>query len=313
MTGSCSKREQRLCGQRPVLVENLAFRYDKIPARAQNPSIRLDPSAGNRFQIIDFQFHGHDFRSPGHRRVRRDRRGGVRHRRQDSSVHHAMHLLVAGPYVQSKYRAPLMHALHFKPKKVRRTAFFHSPPYEFGDPLFFLRHSLGHRVSPIVQYADSPPSSGNATPVTHDDSSDARNTAISATSAGRPIRPRGILATLAFRSIVTPPFDAQYAARSFIAISPKIEPTFTIAPPPAFRNSGSTARDIRNGPLTLTVITRSHSSSLMPSTVETCSAPAQFTSTFSRPNRSTVPFTARSTSTARVTSHSIANPAPPSF
>ena len=190
--------------------------------------------------------------------------------------------------------------------------------------------------------------------MTHDDSSDARNTAISATSAGRPIRPSGILATLAFRSacprslssnspasssvstidgqmqftrtfscawsmaiafvsIVTPPFDAQYAARSFIAISPRIEPIFTIAPPCAFRNSGSTARDIRNGPLTLTVITRSHSSSLMPSTVETCSAPALFTSTFSRPNRSTVPFTARSTSTDRVTSHSIANPAPPSF
>ena len=118
---------------------------------------------------------------------------------------------------------------------------------------------------------------------------------------------------IAFVSIVTPPFDAQYAARSFIAISPRIEPIFTIAPPCAFRNSGSTARDIRNGPLTLTVITRSHSSSLMPSTVETCSAPALFTSTFSRPNRSTVPFTARSTSTDRVTSHSIANPAPPSF
>src|SRR5882724_8341596 len=354
MPGGCSKREQRLRGQRPVLVENLAFRYDKIPARAQNASIGLDPSAGNRFQIIDSQLHGHDFSSSWHRRIRRDRRRGIRQRRQDSSVHHAMHLLVAGPNVQSKYRAPLMHALNFKPKKFRRAAFFHPPPHEFGDPLFFLRHSLGHRVSPIVQYAESPPSSGNAAPVTHDDSSDARNTAISATSAGRPIRPSGILTTLAFRSacprslssnspvsssvstidgqmqftrtfscawsmaiafvsIVTPPFDAQYAARSFIAISPRIEPIFTIAPPCAFRNSGSTARDIRNGPLTLTVITRPHSSSLMPSTVETCSAPALFTSTFRRPNRSTVPFTARSTSRACVTSHSIANPAPPSF
>src|SRR5437879_5775089 len=116
-----------------------------------------------------------------------------------------------------------------------------------------------------------------------------------------------------FVNIVTAPFEAQYAARSFTANSPSTDPIFRIAPPPYFRNSGSTARDIRNGPFTLTVISRSHSSSLMPSTVDTCSAPAQFTSTFSRPNRSTVPFTARSTSRARVTSHSIANPAPPSF
>src|SRR5712664_4321651 len=354
MPGGCSKREQRLGGQRPVLVENLAFRYDKISPRAQNASIGLDSSAGNRFQIINFQLYSHDFRSSRHRRVRRDGRRGVRQRRQNSSVHHPVHLLVAGPHIQSKNRAPLVHALHFKPKEVRRAAFFHPPPHEFGDALFFLRHSLGHRVSPIFQYAESPPSKGIATPVTHDDSSEARNTAISATSAGRPIRPSGILATLAFRSacppslssnspasssvstidgqmqftrtfscawsmaiafvsIDTPPFDAQYAARSFIAISPRIEPTFTIAPPPVFRHSGSTARDIRNGPFTLTVITRSHSSSLIPSTVETCSAPALFTSTFSRPNRSTVPFTARSTSRACVISHSIAKPAPPAF
>src|SRR5216683_1586766 len=118
---------------------------------------------------------------------------------------------------------------------------------------------------------------------------------------------------MAFVSIVTPPFDAQYAARSFIATSPSTDPIFTIAPPPHFRNSGSTARDTRNGPFTFTVITRSHSSSLIPSTVDTCSIPALFTSTFSRPNRSTVPFTARSTSRTRVTSHSIANPAPPVF
>src|SRR6266403_1913155 len=118
---------------------------------------------------------------------------------------------------------------------------------------------------------------------------------------------------MAFVSIVTPPFDAQYAARSFIATSPSTEPILTIAPPPHFRNSGSSARDTRNGPFTFTVIMRSHSSSLIPSTVETCNVPALFTSTFSRPNRSTVPFTARSTSRARVTSHSIANPAPPCF
>src|SRR5260370_326031 len=118
---------------------------------------------------------------------------------------------------------------------------------------------------------------------------------------------------MAFVSIVTPPFDAQYAARSLIATSPSTEPIFTMAPPPHFRNSGSTALDIRNGPFTLTAITRSHSSSLIPSTVDTCSVPALFTSTFSLPNRSTVPFTARSTSLARLTSHSIANPAPPCF
>src|SRR5712692_5151646 len=100
---------------------------------------------------------------------------------------------------------------------------------------------------------------------------------------------------MAFVSIVSPPFDAQYAARSFTATSPSTEPIFTMAPPPHFRNSASTARDIRNGPFTLTVITRSHSSSLIPSTVETCSVPALFTSKFSRPNRSTVPLTARAT------------------
>src|SRR5216684_6509996 len=188
---------------------------------------------------------------------------------------------------------------------LRRAALFHPPPHEFGDPLFFLGHSLGHRVSPIFQYAESPPSKGIATPVTHDDSSDARNTAISATSAGRPFRPSGILTTLAFRSacprslssnspatssvstidgqmqftrtfscawsiaiafvsIVTPPFDAQYAARSFIAISPRMEPMFTIAPQPAFRNSGTPAGDIRNAPLTLPIFTRSHSPTLIP-------------------------------------------------
>src|SRR5256884_313659 len=106
---------------------------------------------------------------------------------------------------------------------------------------------------------------------------------------------------IAFVSIVTPPFDAQYAARSFIATSPSTDPIFTIAPPPHFRNSGSTARDVKNGPFTLTAITRSHSSSLIPSTVDTCSAPALFTSIFSRPNRSTVPVTARSTSLTRRT------------
>src|SRR5437762_6746089 len=110
--------------------------------------------------------------------------------------------------------------------------------------------------------------------------------------------------------MVTPPFDDQYAALPFTATSPSTEPRFTMTPPPHFRNSGNTALDIRNGPFTLTVITRSHSSSLIPSTVDTCSVPALFTSTFTRPNRSTVPFTARSTSRARLTSHSIANPAP---
>src|SRR5437879_1242914 len=60
---------------------------------------------------------------------------------------------------------------------------------------------------------------------------------------------------MAFVSIVTPPFDAQYAARSFMATSPSTDPIFTMAPPPHFRNSGSTARDVRNGPFVLTAIT----------------------------------------------------------
>src|SRR3989441_1321772 len=118
---------------------------------------------------------------------------------------------------------------------------------------------------------------------------------------------------MAFVSKVTPAFDAQYASRSFIATSPSTDPIFTIAPPPHFRNSFSAARDIRNGPFTFTVITRSHSSSVMLSTVETCSAPALFTSTFSRPNCLTVSRTARSTSLPRVTSHSTAEALPPSF
>src|SRR6266851_640988 len=118
---------------------------------------------------------------------------------------------------------------------------------------------------------------------------------------------------MAFVNKVTPPFDAQYAARSFIATSPSTDPIFTIAPPPHFRNSFSAARDIRNGPFTFTIITRSHSSSVMLSTVETCSAPALFTSTFSRPNCLTVSRTARSTSLSRVTSHSTAEALPPSF
>src|SRR6266851_5310307 len=118
---------------------------------------------------------------------------------------------------------------------------------------------------------------------------------------------------MAFVNMVTPPFDAQYAARSFIATSPSTDPIFTIAPPPHFRNSFSAVRDIRNGPFTFTIITRSHSSSVMLSTVETCSAPALFTSTFSRPNCLTVSRTARSTSLARVTSHSTAEALPPSF
>src|SRR3989442_2673550 len=298
-------------------------------------------------------------------------------------MHHAVNLLVVGPHIQPENRPSLVHAFHIKSQQLRRAAFFHSPPHEFRDAFLFSRHFLGHRVLPLstvalraflalnnqyrflfllttedcalkTQYAVSPPSSGIAAPVSHDDSSDARNIAISATSAGLPMRPRGIVAIRAFRSacpcslslntpftssvstiegqmqftrifscawsmamafvsIVTPPFEAQYAARSFTATSPSTEPIFTMAPPPHFRNSASTARDIRNGPFTFTVITRSHSSSLIPSTVETCSVPALFTSTFSRPNRSTVPFTARSTSRARVASHSIANPVPPCF
>ena len=118
---------------------------------------------------------------------------------------------------------------------------------------------------------------------------------------------------MAFVSIVTPPFDAQYAARSFPANRPSTDPIFTIAPPPHFRNSGRTARDTRNGPFRFTIIIRCHSSSLMPSHRRQRSAPALFTNTFSRPNRFTVPLTARATSAARVTSHSIANPAPPCF
>src|SRR5713101_4615952 len=40
---------------------------------------------------------------------------------------------------------------------------------------------------------------------------------------------------MAFVSIVTPPFEAQYAARSFTATSPSTEPILTMAPLPEFR------------------------------------------------------------------------------
>src|SRR5205823_2741670 len=112
---------------------------------------------------------------------------------------------------------------------------------------------------------------------------------------------------MALVSMVTPPFEAQYAARSFIATSPSTEPIFTMVPPPALRNSLSAARDIRNGPFRFTVITRSQSSSLMVSTVETLSVPALFTSTLTLPNFLTVSATAWSASLARVTSQTSGN------
>src|SRR5579871_4842550 len=55
-------------------------------------------------------------------------------------------------------------------------------------------------------------------------------------------------------------------------------------PPPTFRNSGSAARHIRNGPFRFAFIRRSHSSSGISSIVETLRTPALFASTFNLQN-----------------------------
>src|SRR5216684_678100 len=200
MSGGGSESQQRLRRQRPIFIEYFALGHNKISARAQYACVRLDPSARYRLKIIDAQFHRSDLRPVGNRRISRDRCGRVRQRRQNPPVHHAMNLLVVWPYIQPENRSSRVHALHLESQKLRRAAFFDPPPHEFRHPLLFFRHFLGHRVFSPRQYAVSPPSNGIAAPVSHDDSSEARNTAISATSTGCPKRPKGIKAIRPFRS-----------------------------------------------------------------------------------------------------------------
>src|SRR6516225_11933843 len=82
-------------------------------------------------------------------------------------------------------------------------------------------------------------------------------------------------------------------------------------PPPTRRIAGSTARDIKNGPFRFVARTRSHSSSLILSTVETLSAPALFTRTSIRPKAFSVSSAALRPSSSRVTSAARAMASPP--
>src|SRR3981081_3549371 len=79
----------------------------------------------------------------------RDRRCGIRQRRQNSSVDHAVNLLVVRPHVESENGPPRVHAFHVESQKLRRAAFFHPLPHHFRDPFLLLRHFLGHHVSPL--------------------------------------------------------------------------------------------------------------------------------------------------------------------
>src|SRR5260370_1320080 len=149
MPGGRSEGQQRLCGQRPVLVENFALRHNKISPRAQHARIRFDTPARHRLKIVDAQLHGSDLRPLGYRRIGRDRRRSIRQRRQNSSVHHAMNLLVVRPHVQPENGPSRVHAFHVESQKLRRAAFFYPLPHEFRDPFLLFRHFFGHRVSPL--------------------------------------------------------------------------------------------------------------------------------------------------------------------
>src|SRR5229473_6102058 len=149
MPGGCSEGQQRLCGQRPVLVENFALRHNKTSPRAQHARIRLDAPPRHRLKIVDAQLHGSDLRPVGYRCVSRDRRRSIRQRRQNSSVHHAMNLLVIRPHVQPENGPSRVHAFHVESQKLRRAAFFHPPPHEFRDPFLLFSHFIRHRVSPL--------------------------------------------------------------------------------------------------------------------------------------------------------------------
>src|SRR5438874_1689553 len=84
-------------------------------------------------------------------RISRDRRCSVRERRQNSSVYHAVNLLVVRPHVQPENGPSRVHAFHVKSQRLRRAAFFHPPPHELRDPFLPFRHFLGHRVLSSVR------------------------------------------------------------------------------------------------------------------------------------------------------------------
>src|SRR5262249_49458269 len=107
-----------------------------------------------------------------------------------------------------------LHSVYIESHQLDRTATLHALAYCRNQPCFlltdfsrarsytpaFLRHrQLGSSRRHSSQYAESPPSSGIAAPVIHHDSSDAKNTASSAASAGLPMRPSGMVAARAAR------------------------------------------------------------------------------------------------------------------
>src|SRR5216683_573825 len=149
MPGGCPEGQQCLCRQRPILVKNFALRHNKISPRAQHARIRFDTPARHRLKIVDAQLHGSDLRPVWYRCISRDRRRSIRQRRQNSSVHHAVNLLVVRPHVQPENGPARVHAFHVESQKLRRAAFFHPPPHQFRDPFLLFSHFLRHRVSPL--------------------------------------------------------------------------------------------------------------------------------------------------------------------
>src|SRR6266849_6268655 len=118
---------------------------------------------------------------------------------------------------------------------------------------------------------------------------------------------------IAFVSSTTAPFDAQYTAAFAPPVSPHPEAVLMIEPPPAFCMCGITSRDSKKIDFTLTVITRSQSSSLRSRTVARRMMPALLNRMSILPNSRSVRSTTRRQSPARVISADSKHPRPPAF
>ncbi len=108
------------------------------------------------------------------------------------------------------------------------------------------------------------------------------------------------------------PFEAQYDTASAPPTNPQPEPVLMITPPPAFSITGMAYLLIKKIDLTLTAITRSHSSSVVSNTVARRIIPALLNRMSSPSNSSTVSRTARRQSAAWLTSQRIKMACPPS-
>src|SRR6266852_5409988 len=118
---------------------------------------------------------------------------------------------------------------------------------------------------------------------------------------------------IAFVSSTTAPFDAQYTAAFAPPVRPHPEAVLMIEPPPAFCMCGITSRDSKKIDFTLTVITRSQSSSLRSRTVARRMMPALLNRMSILPNSRSVRSTTRRQSPARVISADSKHPRPPAF